>query len=103
MIASCNNVRTWGLNDVLKKYEASHGVNPHKERFHGMWRKGQTDFFLKRPMDIDYRDYCIRDVLDLPEVYKKMMIDMSDWEIALAKWVSSHYVTFGYQCTVNEA
>jgi len=39
-IADNNYVRTWGLNDVLKRYNASHGVNIHKDRFHSMWSKG---------------------------------------------------------------
>jgi hypothetical protein len=67
------NVQTPGLNDVLKRYKASHGINKHKERFHRMWREGEEEIFARRPMDPDYREYCIRDVLDLPEVKKAMM------------------------------
>ena len=54
-IANNSNVRTWGLNDLFKRYNASHGVNIHKERFHSMWSKGEEKLFLKRPMDHDYR------------------------------------------------
>jgi hypothetical protein len=38
-----------------------------------MWREGEEEIFARRPMDPDYREYCIRDVLDLPEVKKAMM------------------------------
>jgi hypothetical protein len=34
-----------------------------------MWSQGEVDFFCKRPMDADYREYCIKDVLDLTEVH----------------------------------
>lgn len=60
------NVRTPGYNDLLKKYNAPHGINKNKEWFHELWRKGHTELFEKRPLDPEYRDYCIKDVLDLP-------------------------------------
>lgn len=62
-----------------------------------MWKEGEVDFFLQRPMDPDYRDYCIRDVLDLPEVYEKMEISLPKWCIDQGKWVSANYVSYGYQ------
>ncbi|MBP9682825.1 MAG: hypothetical protein KBD76_15590 [Bacteriovorax sp.] len=85
------------MNEVLQRYEASHGINKNKEKFHHMWGKGEVDFFLKRPMNKDYRDYCIKDVLDLPEVHDKMLASVSEWEFSLSKWISAHYVLFGYQ------
>lgn len=36
------NVVTPGLNDLLKKYEAPHGLNKNKEWFHQLWKKGKT-------------------------------------------------------------
>ena len=37
-----------------------------------MWKKGQTSLFDMRPLDPDYREYCIKDVLDLPYLQKTM-------------------------------
>jgi hypothetical protein len=65
-IAQCNNVKTPGLNEILKKYEARHGINQNKDKYHKMWSKGDISFFCQRPLDPDYREYCIKDVLDLP-------------------------------------
>jgi hypothetical protein len=48
-------------------------------------------------MDLDYREYCIFDVLDLLEVRDKMSEEMSPWERAMGRWVSSYYVRFGYE------
>lgn len=72
VIQECNNVKTVGLNEILKRYQASHGINKHKDRFHKMWSQGEVDLFCKRPLDADYREYCIKDVLDLPEIYHKI-------------------------------
>lgn len=62
-----------------------------------MWKEGEVDFFLQRPMDPDYRDYCIRDVLDLPEIHAKMTEAIPRWSIELGKWVSAWYVSYGYE------
>ena len=66
MIAYCRNVKTPGLNEIFAKYEARHGINKNKDKYHKMWSKGDISLFCKRPLDPDYRDYCVRDVLDLP-------------------------------------
>ena len=76
MIGHCANVKTPGLNEILKKYQARHGVNQNKDRFHKMWSKGNFAFFCQRPINPDYREYCIKDVLDLPEVHKKMVASL---------------------------
>ena len=65
-------MKTPGLNEVLKTYKAPHGINKNKDLFHSMWNKGQTSLFDKRPLDPDFREYCIKDVLDLPHVYQEM-------------------------------
>lgn len=57
----------------MKKYEAVHGINKNKDKYHKMWSKGDFSFFCKRPIDPDYREYCIKDVLDLPQIYEKMI------------------------------
>lgn len=54
-----------------------------------MWSKGDFSFFCKRPIDPNYRDYCIRDVLDLPEVYTKMLSRLEKGTEGLAYWVSN--------------
>lgn len=95
-IADCNQVRSWSINDTLSRYKASHGVNVFKEKFQQYWREGKGWFFQKRPMDGEYRQYCIFDVLDLPEVREKMVEGMSAWEERLGAWVSAHYAAYGY-------
>jgi hypothetical protein len=63
-----------------------------------MWSKGETNFFCKRPIDPDYRDYCIRDVLDLPEVYEKMLSNLPNKTAEnLAYWISNEYAKQGYE------
>jgi hypothetical protein len=39
-ISTANNVKTPGLNEILKKYNAPHGINKNKDLFHKMWSKG---------------------------------------------------------------
>lgn len=88
VIAHCNNVKTPGLNEIFSKYEARHGINKNKAKYHKMWSKGDISLFCKRPLDPDYRDYCIRDVLDLPEVYEKMLKHIPEEAVEMAYWVS---------------
>jgi len=64
-LKTIGNVKTPGYNDLLKKYNAPHGINKNKEWFHELWKKGHTELFEKRPLDPEYRDYCIKDVLDI--------------------------------------
>lgn len=87
------NVKTPGLNDILKKYNAPHGINKNKEWFHQLWKKGKTELFEKRPLDSEYREYCIKDVLDLPYLQIKMS---KDFDHEFTNWLSSHYVRAGY-------
>lgn len=97
VITHCTNVKTPGLNEILKKYQASHGVNKNKDKFHKMWSKGDISLFVKRPLDPDYREYCIKDVLDLPEVHRKMLKQLPEEAVELAYWVSSLYAQSAYQ------
>ena len=55
LVNQLTNVKTPGLNEILKKYEARHGINQNKDKYHKMWSKGDTSFFCKRPIDPDYR------------------------------------------------
>ena len=61
-----------------------------------MWSKGDISFFCKRPIDPDYREYCIKDVLDLPEVYQKMISSIPEEAREIAFWVSGLYAKSGY-------
>lgn len=86
---------------MLKTYNAPHGINKNKDLFHSMWSKGQTSLFDERPLNPDYREYCIKDVLDLPHVYQEMTQENKEiaFDENLAKWVSSQYVKYGYLST----
>jgi hypothetical protein len=64
-----------------------------------MWSQGEVDFFCKRPLNPDYREYCIKDVLDLPEIYHKIASQHPKEIISLCQWVASSYVRQGYQST----
>lgn len=101
VITECANVRSAGLNDILLKYKASHGVNKHKDRFHKMWSKGEVNFFNHRPLHPDYREYCIKDVLDLPEVHLRMQAALPSEMLPFAAWISSNYAYHGYMSTTE--
>ena len=61
-----------------------------------MWSKGDISFFCKRPIDPDYREYCIKDVLDLPEIYKKMINSIPEEVRDIAYWISGLYAQSAY-------
>lgn len=61
-----------------------------------MWSKGEISFFCKRPLDPDYRQYCIKDVLDLPEIHKKMLGTLPEQAVEMAYWVSTLYAQSAY-------
>ena len=67
-----------------------------------MWSKGELSFFCKRLIDPEYRDYCIRDVLDLPEVYEKMLSRLDAKTENIAYWVSKEYAKQGYETIIDE-
>lgn len=48
-------MKTPGLNDLFKKYNAPHGLNKNKEWFHQLWKKGHTELFEQRPLHPEYR------------------------------------------------
>ena len=37
MLTKFNNLKTPGLNEILKKYNAPNGVNKFKDKFHRMF------------------------------------------------------------------
>ena len=67
-----------------------------------MWGNGEMNFFLKRPMDPYYREYCIKDVLDLPEIYDKYQQNVNKNELSFAKWISAQYSYQGYLMTQKD-
>ena len=94
--AKVSNAKTPGLNEILAKYKAPHGINENKDLFHNMWKKGKVSLFNQRPIDPQYREYCIKDVLDLPYLMKMMSQRIN---ICFARWISSQYIRFGYLST----
>jgi len=61
-----------------------------------MWSKGDISFFCRRPLDPDYREYCIKDVLDLPEVHAKMINNLPEEAVDMAYWMSGLYAQSAY-------
>ena len=66
------DVKLPGLNEVLERYQASHGLNRlkyvMKSRFSGL----PKEYFLQRPIDREFLIYSAKDVEDLIEVKGKM-------------------------------
>lgn len=59
-------VRPPGLNDLLQRYNAPNGINRLKEKFHKMMADSNSaSYFLQRPIDEEYLEYCVKDVEDL--------------------------------------
>ena len=101
-VAASVNSQSFGLNDILKKYEAAHGINHLKDKFHGMWKRGENKYFDQRPLQPDYREYCIRDVLDLPQVYLNMLKKLPSKQLEeMAYWASSLYIQHGYEHSLD--
>eukprot|EP00330_Aristerostoma_sp_ATCC50986_P003483 CAMPEP_0114581418 /NCGR_PEP_ID=MMETSP0125-20121206/5523_1 /TAXON_ID=485358 ORGANISM="Aristerostoma sp., Strain ATCC 50986" /NCGR_SAMPLE_ID=MMETSP0125 /ASSEMBLY_ACC=CAM_ASM_000245 /LENGTH=90 /DNA_ID=CAMNT_0001773599 /DNA_START=230 /DNA_END=502 /DNA_ORIENTATION=+ len=73
-----DDIRPPGLNEVLRKYGASHGVNGlkgiMKKRFSDMPR----EYFLARPIDLEVLVYSAKDVEDLVEIKGKMLKKLKD-------------------------
>jgi hypothetical protein len=53
-------------------------------------------------MNPDYREYCIKDVLDLPEIYQKIAAQVEPETLQLCEWLASTYVRQGYQSAKEE-
>ena len=67
-----------GLNDVLDRYGALHGKNPLKEDMKMKFSKENKDFFHKRPIPEDFIEYSAKDVEDLSDVLKKMILKTNE-------------------------
>jgi len=67
-----------GLNEVLERYEASHGLNKLKHIMKSRFGRLPLDYFLNRPIDKEYLIYSAKDVEDLVEVKEKMKIKLKE-------------------------
>ena len=94
-----------GLNDVLEKYKAPHGLNNlkliMKERFWTM-SKG---YFLQRPIDKEFLIYAAKDVEDLEEMRKSMSKKLEEFFKKIYGSVPfemimlfSSYISYLYTC-----
>ena len=76
-----------GLNELLKKYGAIE--NHLKHKYHEIWKlKKEEDPSYVRPADKEFLEYCVLDVVGLPEIYKKMNLLMNP---SLLKFISSEH------------
>jgi len=67
-----------GLNEVLEKYQASHGLNTLKYVMKNRFGSLPLDYFLQRPIDEEYLIYSAKDVEDLVEVSERMKIKLKE-------------------------
>lgn len=96
-----------GLNDVLLGCGASHGANKLKNLMKKRFNEAPREYFLKRPIDLDFLVYSAKDVEDLVEVKsnldKKLIEQLKEFvggfefekEMLLAEKVSKTYSLFG--------
>jgi len=61
-----------GLNEILEKYQAIHGINKLKNVMKERFRKFPREYFLQRPIDQEFFVYSAKDVEDLVEIRQKM-------------------------------
>jgi len=110
-----DDIKPPGLNEILKAYGASHGINHLKAVMKKKFEEMPREYFLKRPLDKEYLIYSAKDVEDLIEVKgnieakilqlldKMAGLGVSDQSKALIellwKKVSKTYVLFG--CTTS--
>jgi len=110
-----DDIKPPGLNEILKAYGASHGINHLKAVMKKKFEEMPREYFLKRPLDKEYLIYSAKDVEDLIEVKynieakilqlldKMVGLGVSDQSKALIellwKKVSKTYVLFG--CTTS--
>lgn len=88
IISKFNNLKISGLNQVLKKYEAPNGINKFKDKFHTMFREGDDSITAKRPLNPEYKEYCVMDVMDLPHVRRRMSEGLNP---SFVRWLGTLY------------
>jgi len=72
-----DDIKAPGLNEVLKAYGASHGINHLKTEMKKKFEEMPREYFLKRPLNREYLIYSAKDVEDLVEVQKVMITKLS--------------------------
>lgn len=104
-----DDIKSPGLNDVLLGCGASHGANKLKNLMKKRFQEAPREYFLKRPIDLDFLVYSAKDVEDLVEVKNKLNKMLKeelekfvgefefDKIILLAEKVSKTYILHG--CT----
>ncbi len=73
-----DDVNLPGLNEVLEKYQASHGLNDLKYIMKNRFGCLPLDYFLARPLDKEYLIYAAKDVEDLVEVSERMKMKLTE-------------------------
>mmetsp|Transcript_12954 Transcript_12954/g.11083 ORF Transcript_12954/g.11083 Transcript_12954/m.11083 type:complete len:82 (+) Transcript_12954:2598-2843(+) len=63
-----DEIKSPGLNEVLLGCGASHGANTLKNLMKKRFNEAPREYFLKRPIDLDFLVYSAKDVEDLVEV-----------------------------------
>jgi len=67
-----DEIKLPGLNDILEKYQATHGINKLKSVMKTRFRTFPREYFLQRPIDQEFLIYSAKDVEDLVEMKQKM-------------------------------
>jgi len=68
ILAHLDDLKAPGLNEILRSYGASHGINHLKAAMKKKFEEMPREYFLKRPLDKEYLIYSAKDVEDLVEV-----------------------------------
>ena len=68
------SIKAPGLNDLLKEYNASNGLNELKDLMKSKFNDKNSKYFLKRPIDEEFLIYSAKDVEDLIEIKDKILI-----------------------------
>jgi len=85
MLSFVSNATNPGLNKVLEEYETNHKINHLKDKIHAMFNNDEyrKNFFLKRPMEEEWLNYCVLDVKYLIHTFQNMLKEI---EILLKKF-----------------
>jgi len=73
ILRNLEDLKPPGLNDVLSRYNASHGINSLKHVMKNRFVQLPREYFLNRPIDKEFLIYSAKDVEDLVEVKDKMI------------------------------
>jgi len=103
-----DEIKLPGLNDILEKYQATHGINKLKSVMKNRFRNFPREYFLQRPIDQEFFIYSAKDVEDLVEMKQKMqstvktLLNIDEEKIDfLCKKVSKIYAQNGCSYFIN--